>query len=139
MTKKASIPFQTSPEEYAEVARSQRKYAREVADKIEHGGELDSMAGGFTAAILRAWADNLSDVQKRPRGQAPRFDAGNVALEFAALVKGKGVAKDSALGIIAGRYGVSVEAIRKSLRKHGDAAMALLTFMQTIGQTNSPD
>lgn len=120
------IEFNTSPDDYARVAQEQREWARRMADKIERGEPLDrGLDRKVAAAILRGFADNLPDTAPRKAGQAPKIDAGEVALQYAAL-RGRGAKKGQAIAELAERWGVSDEAIRKSLKKNGDEAMRLL-------------
>lgn len=117
------IEFNVSPEEYAKVAQDQREWARNLADKIERGEPLDTgLDRKVAAAILRGWADNLPDTAPRKPGQAPKVDAGEVAMQVAVL-RVQGIAKGRAIAQVAEDWGVSDEAIRKALKKHGDEAM----------------
>lgn len=117
------IELYISPDEYARAAQSQRELAREMADKIERGEPLEHrMHRMIAAGILRLWADNLSDTAPRKPGQAPRVHAGEVAMQVAVL-RVQGIAKTRAIAQVAEDLGVSDEAIRKALKKHGDEAM----------------
>lgn len=119
------IEFNVSPSEHARVAQDQREWARTIAGKIERGEPLTrGLDRKAAAAILRGWADNLPDAPPRRVGRLPKIDAGEVALQFAAM-RAQGVQKGEAVAQLAERWEVTDEAIRKALKKHGDEALAL--------------
>lgn len=123
----SGIKLLTPPEEYARIAQEQRAWIRGMADRIERGESLEHQLDNEVAAgILRARANQISDKEPRGRGQAPRIDAGNVAIHYACLVNGGGMGKTEAIAKLADGNGVSIEAIKKAIKKYGDAAMRMI-------------
>lgn len=103
---------------HSEVARHQREYLREAADRIERGESLAGLDHWFIACALRAFADRIPDAPKNPRGRKPEVDPGGLALRYAFLVDVKGMSKFQARGILADEANVSETAIMKALAKH---------------------
>ena len=104
-------------EEHREVVRSQKAYIRELADKLEAGEALDSLARRFAAAVLRGAANNMSEVRKRSKGQSKVQD--EVAVYVAGDVVFRGKTKNASIEHWAGVYGVDVNSIKKVLKKVG--------------------
>lgn len=85
-----------------------------LADRIERGDCTLSVFERETIAIgLREYVKTLKP-PARPRGQRPKFDAGEAALQYGALVNG-GKKPAEAIGEIADNVGVSEEAVRKAI------------------------
>lgn len=100
-----------------EIAELQRKYLRDVADRIELGeelgeplGELDSW---FIAACLRAFADRIPDEPKRRRGRAQAVEWIAVAMDAR-----QGKTQEQ----LAEQYDISVTMVKKIIKKV-DAAL----------------
>lgn len=126
------IRFLTTAEEYARIAESQRKYINALADQVSQGKPLESeFSREFVAGILRVFADQIPHKQPRKRGQAPIIDSGDVAVRFALLVNTKNKSKNEAHKELAEIFDVSVEAIKKSLKKYGDNALRIIPKIKT--------
>lgn len=108
-------------------ARGQRQSVRLLADKLEAGEELNSLQRKFLAAVLRGAADSI----QAPRRQGPATklpDGDDAAIEFAILVNHQGYSRTQAREEIAAKYEVSVEAVRKYLKRdqRGERALAFV-------------
>ncbi|ROO26772.1 hypothetical protein SAHL_12210 [Salinisphaera orenii YIM 95161] len=89
------------------------------------------LAGEVAAAILRAWADNVSDKPKRKRGRpAYKLNPFNVAIEHELLKARKGMSDNAANENLAEKHDVSVEAIREAIKKKGADARSFLEFFE---------
>lgn len=121
-----NIEFLTSFEDLKRTAEGQAEFALEVAEKLQEGSQINAFEAGFAAAILRFWAEEMPKNLKRPRGQKPVIDPGEVALRYALFVNGKGMGKMEAIGILADENGVSDEAIRKALKKYKEVALQMI-------------
>jgi hypothetical protein len=121
-----SIKFLVPPEEYARAAIAQRQWLTDIARKIEHGEPLNPWDRTGAAAVLRAWATRIPDREPRGRGQAPKIDAGNVSIHYACLVNGHGMKPSKAVEELAEGNGVSIEAIKKAVKKYGEAALRMI-------------
>lgn len=118
--------FLVDPEEFARIARSQREAIFRIAEKMEAGESLNELETALAAAVLRGGAAMIPDAQARKRGQAPKLDAANVAMHYAALIRqGKAKDKTEAIRMLAEGNEVTDEAMRKLIRKYGDAGLAL--------------
>ncbi|PRY70996.1 hypothetical protein [Halomonas ventosae] len=111
-------------------ARSGRQTVRLLADKLEAGEELKSLERQFLAGVLRAAADSI----QAPRRQGPPSklpDGDQAAIEFALLVNQQGYSRTQAREEIADKYEVSVEAVRKHLKKdcRGERALAFVRVL----------
>ena len=116
------MKFKTAPSDYAEVARSQKAWAREIAGKLERGELVDDFDGAFAGAILRLWADSLPTLEPGD-GRSRRWKVcyASVAMEYEALRR-KGVSDFAAKDKLAGLHDVSVETIRAAIVEQGPAA-----------------
>ncbi|QOY61875.1 hypothetical protein INQ40_07815 [Lysobacter sp. H21R4] len=134
-TKDAGLEFPMPDDEYREVAASQRQWVREMADTLERGETLSKLDLKVATAILRGWADNLPDKQRRKAGQAPRINPSDIALEFEAMTRNPNIptSANAAKEHLAEKYGVSVEAIRAALAKKGKAATEFMEFFEAHG------
>lgn len=126
------LDFLQDPAEFARTVAEQRKWLRKLASMIEADEPLDRVERAVVVAVLRAHADGIASEPRRKRGQAPRIDASNVALEFEALIRNPNlrISKNAAQERLAERHDVSVEAIRKALKKKGADAAA---FFDSFG------
>jgi hypothetical protein len=110
------------PEEFAQAAQMQREWLNDMADKIEAGEPLETRLDRKVAAgVLRAWAKQIPAAAPRRKGHPPQFNTSELAWDFALLVNVYGRSKHKAHQELAEHRGVSVEAVRKALRKHPDA------------------
>lgn len=115
-------------DKYAIGVRLQKKWIRALADDIEAGKPLAETADRqAVAAILRGWADSVSEQQKGKQGPAPKFDHGWEAFSYA-IHRRKGWTHGQALAEIADRVGVSEVAVDKAIRKYRAAAFAFFGF-----------
>jgi len=125
------ITFLTSPEDYEKTSRSQIAYFNELADRIESGDPtLTVLDGIWAAGAIRAYASQIPLQAPKGRGRQPVVDPGRVALEFAVLTVLKAVPKSAARAQLAEEHGVSDEAIRKALKKHGPTAAKWLSNLK---------
>lgn len=90
-------------------------YLEQLAVAIESGERLDAMGRKLAAMAIRGFAAGLPDAPPRPRGQAPRFNHGDAAMEFLALTcrPDNPLSRTAAIEELAERHGVSIEAMRK--------------------------
>jgi hypothetical protein len=134
-----SLHFPVDPAVYKETAESQREDVRAIADKLERGEPLEATPGGsgaVAAAILRQWADSLSDKPPRKPGQLPSICRSEVAIHFEVLVR-RGMSANKAKETLAGRYEVSPESIRKAVKERGQDAKGFLNFLQQVSTSGS--
>lgn len=104
--------------EYARVARSQRMALRRMANLIEQGKPLENdMQRRFAAEALRAFAAEIPDEPPKKRGQQPKFNHAMAAVEFDFFSKTLR-SENAAIEKLAAQYGVSVQAMRKALKKY---------------------
>lgn len=115
----------TSPERYAHIIREQKKYARELADRVDRGEPLDEMGSEIVSSLLRSWADKIPEEQPRPRGHQPQFASGAAAL-YVANRRRRGESYRQAVANVAEHYGVTDESIKKALKKDGDQAQSVI-------------
>jgi hypothetical protein len=113
------VKFEMSDEQYAELVRRQRARILRIAGKCAGAGLLRRPERQTVAAILREWANRMSETRPRKRGQQPQFDHGEAALEFAMMVYGvePGQGTSIAYADLAERYGVSLEAMKQAITK----------------------
>lgn len=122
------VEFHVDPDEYAHAAQSQKRLARELAEKIEAGEPIEGRINRqIVAGILRAWADNLPEKPKGKQGPPPKFCHGSEAMSYA-MHRWKGMAHGEALSEIADRVGVSEVAVNKAISKYRAGAFALIGF-----------
>lgn len=139
MNYKFSLHFPVDPAAYKHTAKSQREGVRAMADKLERGEPLEATPGGsgaVAAAILREWADSLSDKPPRNAGQRPVINPSEVALHFESLVR-SGMSANKAKETLAEEYSVSVESIRRAVKKRANDAKGFLNFLQQISSSRS--
>ena len=84
-----------------------------LADRLKRGEALNDFELETIAIGIREYVKMLKP-PARPRGARPRFDAGEAALRYRALVNA-GDKPASAIGKIADAVGVSEEAVRKAI------------------------
>jgi hypothetical protein len=123
-----------TPAEYKTTAESQRDFARKIATKLENGDPVDTFAGGFAAAILRHWADNLPAQQPRKRGQAPAFDHGNATLQY--LLAKRGGRTGITIAFLAEQYQVSEKAMGNAIKAASPAINRYLDSMGFVPERN---
>lgn len=106
-------------ERAAEVADfNNRARAREVADRIEAGCDLDITDRWLAAGLLRRWANREQDKPKRPRGRPPTHAAGDVALLFVVRRSHPDCGSDDeAVGRVALDLDMSEDTVRDILRR----------------------
>lgn len=120
------IEFHVPPEEYARRVKSQRNVCHNVAGKLFRGETLNKQEIELTALILIQWAADLKDTKPRNVGKAPVIEPGVAACDYAVLVLCKGVSKAKAIAALAEHWNVTVEAMRKALKKHKDEAFQMI-------------
>lgn len=103
----------------------QQDCARDLAQQIERGEPLGESERELVAWILRAWADIPIEAPKRRPGKAQQYDH-VVAVWNIELARRGGKTKEKAIADEADRYGVSVEAMKKTHKKLGEAIEAML-------------
>lgn len=120
-------PFHLEPpqdaEAHAEIVAHQREYVRAMAAKLSAGEPLDDMQRLWAAGILHAWADSVPDKPPRTPGQAPEFDH-----VLAALLAAHGHKTQEEL---AEAFGVSIQSLRRAIRKWGPDAEAFMRLQGT--------
>lgn len=130
----AGIKFLVGDEAYAELIRASKAYALEMSAKILAGETLNEIQRDNIAEMLRVFAEGMSESPPRGPGQPPRIDPGSVAMSFAILRIHKKMGVNKAHEELAGRFGVSVTAIKESLKKYGPAAIRLAGGMKPRGR-----
>lgn len=122
------MPLSVAEDAFKKVAQEQRDSLTELAERIERGEALHSeLERRLAAGAIRAHASTIPDGPRRGRGQQSRFPHGEVALRFAALVAGPAnKSENAAHEDLATEFDVSVNAIKRAIATHGDAAFALL-------------
>jgi hypothetical protein len=111
--------------EQEETASNQREYTRLLADRVESGESLSSWERKWIAAILRGAAYSIQP-PKGNRGPSPKLDPGSLAMEYAILRELQGYTGNAAHELLADKYFVSREAIKKALEKYGDVAVSMI-------------
>ncbi len=128
------LTFLTNPEEYERIARSQKAYFEELADKLITDAPLEELLNTFdrvwAAGAIRAYASQIPLAEPRLRGQRPKVDPGAVALQYALKTIKQGTPKSVAIAELAEEWDVSDEAIRKALKKHGNTAVTMLSNLK---------
>jgi hypothetical protein len=122
----STIPFLVPDAEYARVAEAQRNHITALAGKIQNGEALNVGERVLAAEIVRAWAKQIPSKQPRKRGQAPKIDAGPVAILYAQMVNRDGKKKTHAIAELAESYDCSEQTIKNALNKYGAAAMRMI-------------
>jgi hypothetical protein len=124
------VPLIVPASEFERVVRSQHNYSKDLAEKIIQGGALDEMDRLYIAAVLRNHAAKVL-LAKQPRkpGQAPKIDAGSVALLFASLTQIGHMTKLAAYERLAEQNDVSVQAIKNAVKEHGEAVARVMRVM----------
>lgn len=103
---KLNLAMPPDSKQYADLARKQKKYAQELAGRIERSEPLNEMDREFAAGLLKFWADNLSET--KPTDHHPPLYPWGEAL----LLHGMGWTVTA----LAERYGVSTRTIRENLK-----------------------
>lgn len=103
--------------EYEEIVSKQKDYARELAARLEAGGEASSFDRRFLASLLRNWATNLKTTAPRKRGQQPAFNHFDAQFLYLAWTVSGHMKKAVALAKVAEMYDVSIEAMRECVKK----------------------
>lgn len=105
-----------------EYAERQRAHLRKAADRIERGESLDGLNAEFLAVALRAFADMIPDEPKKRKGRQPsKLNPVWAVLKYASLVRGKGMSKTEAIGLVAELAEVDADTVKKALKKQGHA------------------
>ena len=107
-----------------EVARSQKTFINELADKLDAGEELAAFARSFAAAVLRGAANGMSEERKRPKGQSKV--PYEVVVFVAKDVVFGGYKKNPSIEHWAELYGVDIASIKKILGKGGHESIKKL-------------
>ncbi len=126
----ATLPLgQTTDEQFMAMVDQQRAMFVRLADAVAAGEELSRLDRKVVAAALKLAASNLPDSPPRSRGSAhrARFPHGDAVLEYYAMIRNptRPIKKTPAVEALAEKYGVSIEAIKDAIKKHGPAAEAL--------------
>ena len=100
-------------------ARSPTAWKR--GEPFNHAAERKLIAG-----ILRAWAKQIPDTPRDPKGGAAKINPGYVAIHFACLVNGQGRSKAAATADLAEIYEVTPETISEAIAKFEGPAMRLV-------------
>jgi hypothetical protein len=119
-----NLPIIIDPEAYARAVASQRGMARKAADELEAGNlPASPIVRHLAAALLRAWADNLTTAKKRSRGEklVTKLPSGE-----AALLRIAGYTQAQ----IAEHFDCSERAVAAALKKH---KAAIERAMKLIG------
>lgn len=104
--------------EYERVAVNQKKFIRDMADKLESGEKLDSFESAVIAAVLRGAAEGINTQRTRPPGKPAKMP-GEICLLFALKTLFQGVSENAAIEALAEEYEVSTTAVKKRLGKAG--------------------
>lgn len=95
-----------------------RARVREIADRIESGGQLDEMDRWLASGLLRRWANREPSTPKNPRGRPPTHVAGDVALLFACRrLHPECQSDEEAIGRVAMDLEMSEDTVRDILRR----------------------
>jgi len=92
----------------------------DLAARLERGDALSAFERETIAIGLRLYVDTLKP-PPRPRGAKPKFDAGELALRYAYLVK-DGRTPAEAIGELADEKGVAEESVRAAIHPMRDVA-----------------
>lgn len=122
MTKRFHLEPSQDAAAFAATAEHQREYVRAIATQLDAGEPLDDTQRLWAAGILRAWADNLPSKPPRKPGQLQQFDHASAAV----LAKLGHRTQEE----LAEELGVSVESLRRAMRKWGPDAEA---FLHSLG------
>jgi len=85
----------------------------ELAARLERGETLSEFERGTIAQGVRLYVKGMKR-PARPRGNTPKFDAGEAAMRYGHLVN-RGDKPADAIGKIADMFGVSEEAVRRAI------------------------
>ena len=132
MTKKNTKPakprdwlYEIAPDQYARIAKKQRKQLHSLAALIETGGKLTPNQADLVAAIVRWKADSITNAPKRKRGRRPSVNHQDVAINVR-LRMDNGMKKTPAIKSVAADFGIPPEAVRqKILPKYEGKSLAL--------------
>ena len=117
--------------EHRRIAENQINFINEMADRIEAGESLTSYQAGFTAAVLREAAKKLINPKRtRPAGHPVRLPD-EARLWYADLIVHQGISETAALGVIADKYQVTLEAVKRKVGKLGSKNERLLAAEET--------
>jgi len=100
----------------------------DLAARLERGDALSAFERETIAIGLRLYAESL-EPPARPRGAKPRFDAGELALRYAYLVK-DGRTPAEAIGELADPLCVSEEAVRNAIAPMRESALYLAEVLR---------
>lgn len=101
-------------EQYEHIAESQKDFINQMAEKIEAGETLTTFECSFVAAVLRGAADGIRTKRPRRRGSPDKLP-GELAVWFGLKTRVEGMSDNAAAEELAGKYGTSVEAVKKTL------------------------
>lgn len=125
MTTEHTLEFPPSDDDYRKTAESQKQHAIAVAGKLLRGEKLTDMEAMFAAGILETWAVRKATERPKSPGKQPEFNASEAALEVYGLVHdGKASSPTKAIEVVAEKYGVTNQAMRKAVEKKEAAAKA---------------
>lgn len=125
MIDKFRLPFSTADDDYARQVEASKAKVLSVAAKIEAGEAISRFDVKLAAHVLRLYAENLPKTAPLKVGQLPKIDPANVALRHEILLL-QGHKKLAAKNLLAEEFDVSVESIRKAVKKFGPDARTLL-------------
>lgn len=86
----------------------------DLAERLERGDDLSAFDRETIAIGLRLYVKGRKP-PARPRGNKPKFDAGDAALRYGYLVTA-GDKPAEAIGKLADRYGVSESAVQRAIK-----------------------
>lgn len=117
--------------EHKRVGTNQRKFFESVAVKIEKSEPLDERERICAAGAIRAFVSSIPLEPKRKRGQAPRVQYSDIAIEFVLMREkaaraGKKLSRNRAIDLLAEKHEVSDRTIKNALKECEAAACALL-------------
>ena len=119
------LEFQPGIAEHERIARSQKDFLSEVADKIKSGEPLSEIEREWAAGAIRAFADSIPLSPKRKQGPAPKFCHATAAVNYAMLrVSGKG--HNATITKIARSLGVTRRAVRVAVEENRKGAFGVI-------------
>lgn len=99
------------------LGQHQREFLHAIAAKLDRGEPLDALEREWAAGAMRAFADQIPDEPKRPRGAPPRLDPLLIRLRFAVLRR-DGVKRKDAIEQLATEFNFGHEdAIKQILKR----------------------
>ncbi len=119
----------TEDEDHKKMVRAQKAYFEKILNKFEAAksdivevSDLTLFDMNWIIGATRAFSDSMSEIRKRPAGRPAKLP-GELAMLFAFEVVQSGMKKSAAYAYFANQYDVSIEAVKKELKKQNYLAV----------------